>query len=226
LQAEVHVFETLPGARLGHLAQAEGSSTEAISGELESLTPSMAAMLVGQPALGRLPVSGDVEGRRLVRIVVGSTPLRRYNRVSVRVDTQSSQPSIRVALRLTEREARVLSGFVRDRKGLQAVAGLRGVAGPALRSALVSRLLIHSNRVGLTLSGRAAARLGERCAEAMITTFAANFASHGNQVLAATQDPRAGITLRFDFRFGSVMSMRAGSVQAPTLHVLPGVSRA
>jgi len=56
--AEIRVYETLPGAELGHLAQ--GEAGEAPSGqvseqaqEFQPLTPEIAGLLVGEPGLGR-----------------------------------------------------------------------------------------------------------------------------------------------------------------------------
>ncbi|MGE5288430.1 MAG: hypothetical protein ACM3ML_14785 [Micromonosporaceae bacterium] len=56
--AEIRVYETLPGAELGHLAQGEAGET--LSGpvseqaqEFQPLTPEIAGLLVGEPGLGR-----------------------------------------------------------------------------------------------------------------------------------------------------------------------------
>jgi len=55
-QVEVHLYETVPGSNLGHVAAFEGeneaSSSETLD-ELQPLTPEAAAMLVHEPALGR-----------------------------------------------------------------------------------------------------------------------------------------------------------------------------
>jgi hypothetical protein len=58
---EVHIYETLPGTHLGHIAEFEGepgaSAGETLD-ELQPLTPEAAAMLVREPRLGR-PLMGD-----------------------------------------------------------------------------------------------------------------------------------------------------------------------
>ena len=84
VEAEVHVYEALPGARLGHLAAYEvaepGAVSEAASSlatdEFEDLTPEVASLLVGQPGLGRrVGAPGRGRGRvlrpgqRLFRLV-------------------------------------------------------------------------------------------------------------------------------------------------------------
>jgi hypothetical protein len=55
-EAEVHLYETLPGSTLGHIGQFE-SQGETMPGEviseLQPLTPEAASMLVREPALGR-----------------------------------------------------------------------------------------------------------------------------------------------------------------------------
>jgi len=56
--AEIRVYETLPGAELGHLAQGEAGETPSgpaseQAQEFQPLTPEMAGLLVGEPGLGR-----------------------------------------------------------------------------------------------------------------------------------------------------------------------------
>jgi hypothetical protein len=56
--AEIRVYETLPGAELGHLAQGEAAETPSgpmseRAQEFQPLTPEIAGLLVGEPGLGR-----------------------------------------------------------------------------------------------------------------------------------------------------------------------------
>jgi hypothetical protein len=52
---EVHLYETLPGSHLGHIAQFEAETESAADalGELEPLTPEAAGLLLREPQLGR-----------------------------------------------------------------------------------------------------------------------------------------------------------------------------
>ena len=56
--AEIRVYETLPGAELGHLAQGEAGETPSgpvseHAQDFQPLTPEIAGLLVGEPGLGR-----------------------------------------------------------------------------------------------------------------------------------------------------------------------------
>jgi hypothetical protein len=58
-EAEVHLYETMPGTNLGHIGQFEAAGETApgeMIGELQLLTPEAASLLVREPALGRAPV--------------------------------------------------------------------------------------------------------------------------------------------------------------------------
>jgi hypothetical protein len=107
VDAEVHLYETVPGTHLGHIAGFEGEDPSAAgdAGELEELTTETAALLLGEPGLaegpadellvggprplrvpgaplgGRPPLrsraGGLAPGRRLFRVVVRGAPPRR-----------------------------------------------------------------------------------------------------------------------------------------------------
>src|SRR5205823_2726939 len=57
VESEVHLFETLPGTQLGHLAAFEAELPAAESAqataEFEEFTPEVASMLVNEPGLGK-----------------------------------------------------------------------------------------------------------------------------------------------------------------------------
>jgi hypothetical protein len=91
-EAEVHLYETLPGTQLGHIAQFEGEGeTPAgeVVGELQVLTPEAASLLLREPDLGRpygrgqhhhhhrgtepLPLSAAGTGAPVSGIPAGST---------------------------------------------------------------------------------------------------------------------------------------------------------
>ena len=77
LEAEVHLYETMPGGQLGHLAafeaEAEGPGEAGLAAdEFEQLTPQIAAALTGSPGLAR-PC-------RVFRVVVPGMRVRRRHR--------------------------------------------------------------------------------------------------------------------------------------------------
>ena len=76
LEAERHLYETIPGGQLGHLAAFE------------------AAALTGSPGLAR--------PRRVFRVVVPGMRVRRRHRLIVRMGPPTA-PHLRVHLRLSER---------------------------------------------------------------------------------------------------------------------------
>jgi hypothetical protein len=224
VSAEVHLFETLPGTRLGHLAAAEGIPPALAAQELEALTPSTAGVLLGHPGLGRA-VTGPVGqgGNRFMRIIVSGSPLRRHHRLSLRLTTTTAQPKIRVAIRLSEREAHILASWVTNRKAVQAVAGIRGVLGPAFRQSFQARLLRRGQRLATPMTQARAHFLTQHVSHAMVGSFATEFATIASQLTTQARDPRAGITLMFEFAFESLTALQNGLPSKPTLTVHPGI---
>jgi hypothetical protein len=102
-EAEVHLYEALPGAQLGHIAQFEDpkvSVGETLS-ELQPLTPEAASLVLREPGL-----AGP---RRFYRVGLPSVRrvgmyARPHKRFGVHVDVSRAHPRLRVYLRLSERE--------------------------------------------------------------------------------------------------------------------------
>lgn len=86
-EAEVHLYEAIPGTQLGHLSGAETDpmSTEwAPTAEFGELTPQAAGLLLRAPGLGR-PGSGSMAGSRAMR------PGQRFFRVVTPADRSGGE---------------------------------------------------------------------------------------------------------------------------------------
>lgn len=227
--AELHLYETLPGTHLGHLAAFEDDASR---DEFEDLTPEAAALLVGEPGLGRRALGprrgrASGSGRRLYRIVVpGSRLRRRLPRFVVRLDAVGAKPALRVHLRLSEREAHDLSGRLTRPAHAQVVAFFRGVLGPAARTALAKRLIRRSSRVpGAAFSPARAQALAGHISEAILAILAKQLPAAAASLREAARDPAAGLTLSFSFVFASRASLTSGMPEPPTLTIRPGYRR-
>ncbi len=235
--AEVHLFEAVPGTHLGHLAAAEvlggdPARTEgevtAATAEFEDLTPEAAALLVGEPGLGRRPAWGTRNhrmhpGRRFFRIVVPGVPVRRRRRrIVVRLDTTATNPVLGVHLRLGEREAHRLAELLARRAHPTVVARIRGLLRPAVQRHLAGRLARHAARAGRALTAEQAQKLAGAVAEAMVATVAKELPPAAAALATAAKDPASGLTLSFTFRFSDAAAWAAGTVAAPTMTIRPG----
>ena len=145
VQTEVHLYETLPGTQLGHLAAFEGEQGVGEAGEtaleFETLTPEAAAMLVKEPGLGAS--KRGRRSRRLFRVAAPGLRIRRKKRFVVRIDTTAAAPVARLHVRLSEREAHEAAAALGKQAHAQVVAQLRTTLGPAFRAALTARLTRH-----------------------------------------------------------------------------------
>lgn len=139
LQAELHLYEALPGTSLADIARGEretlgpGLSDEANASQLHPLTPQAAAALLGKPGIGRaLPVGFDprrlAAGQRLFNVAVaGQRPLtvagpdgrprlpRRF-RINITLDQPAGRA--RVCVFLSEVKAQKLALRLRDAASL------------------------------------------------------------------------------------------------------------
>ncbi|MFN0104223.1 MAG: hypothetical protein ACKV2U_19325 [Bryobacteraceae bacterium] len=135
IEAEVHLYETLPGTTVADIARAEsetpglGGSDEATFSQLHPLTQEAASALLGKPGLGRkLPFGSDrrnvpaglrlfhlaIPGRRPLT-VPGTSGLRRVRRlfhINVTLDVPKDQ--IRVCVYISEVKAQRLAVRLRQ----------------------------------------------------------------------------------------------------------------
>jgi hypothetical protein len=149
VDAQVHLYETLPGTTLGDIARAEravmgpGLSDEVNASQLHPLTPQAAAVLLGKPGLGRLspaasPGGSLAAGQRLFHLAIpGKRPLfasgsghhhrahlRRLLHVRIRLDAQQDQ--VRTCVFFSEATAQKLAVRLRQSTNLgQLAAGFQ-----------------------------------------------------------------------------------------------------
>jgi len=230
-EAEVQLFEAIPGTHLGHLAAGERDqgAPEAIpTAEYGELTPEAAGLLLRAPALGRrIEASGRGKlvspGQRYFRVVAtGHTrPHRRVRRLGLRLDLSSSTPVLRVHLRIGERAAHAIATQLDQRAHTQVVATLRRLLGDDARRAIAHRLArLRALTTPLTADRRRA--LAESLAEAMITAVSKELPAAGVALGKAAQDPASGITLTFAFPFTDRAGLQTGTPGTPTLTIRPG----
>lgn len=245
--AEIRVYETLPGAELGHLAQGESASGPAAeqAQEYQPLSPETAGLLLGEPGLGRrMPVRGGwrghshspasghrpVPGRRYVHVrpVAGPGGLRPGVRRPRRLVTFSfalsgSSPHIRVRLRLSERQGQELAAKLTP-------------ATPGQPADLAGALTMLQDHYKLTLPGRIAGRLVRRglqpdTAKAAATAdkiiagvnvaLSTMLKERPHLIAAAVRDPADGITITVTFAGVTKESLDA-PLPAGTVGVSPG----
>ncbi|MFG3690186.1 hypothetical protein [Micromonospora sp. NPDC047740] len=205
VQAEVHLYEALPGTHLGHFTQDEAAGARSPdSGEYEYLTPQIAGLLVGEPALGRARSAGGTEagrprpqaGDRFFRVRVPGLPprSRRYRRMLVRLDASGQ---LRVLLRLSERQAqqiltRLAGAASAGQRDLPSVLlALQGQYRRALPAVLAARLLKRS-----LIADPGQARVAADRVVAALTAGLSNFLNkNAAQLASAVSDPADGVTI-------------------------------
>jgi hypothetical protein len=142
IEAEVHLFEVLPGGTAADITRYEketpglGSADEATISQLQPLTHEAAGALLGKPALGRTLWPGSTirslaPGQRVYHMVVGKRPItvagqfgrrrvRRLARVDVILDMPRDQ--VRVCVFLSEVKAQRLAVRLRQQSHVGALA--------------------------------------------------------------------------------------------------------
>jgi hypothetical protein len=228
LEAEVHLYEELPGTHLGHLAAAEGgdgASSPQDAGEFEELTPQAAALLLNQPGLGRPPGTAGVP-RRHWRLVNPGRPgraRRRFKPVAVRLALAGPRPVLRVHLRLGERSAHRVAELVAQRADVRLVAGFRSVILGVAQRSLPERIARQFQRTpGVALGMEQARVLAAAVGERMVAAIAAQLRTFGPSLATAARDPAPGLTITFEFGFADRAALAAGHPDAPAITVRPG----
>ncbi len=233
-EAEVQLYEALPGTRVGHVMAGSDpeSLDEASADEFAALTPRVAGMLLGNPALGRRPVvalpgSWLRPGQRLFRVVpAGRTPSgvrRRVRRFGVRVVLTGPSPVLRVHLRVGERSAHAIAGQLDQHQHTQVVAGIRELLGAGARRALADRLgRVRGLNTPTPMPAERRQALAEALAESMITAVAKELPAAATAIATAAKDPARGITLTFAYSFPDRAAVLGSPPGAPTLTIRPG----
>jgi hypothetical protein len=235
VQAEVELFEAVPGTQLGHLApDASGGAP----GEVQALTPEIAGMLLREPGLGRRVPAGaaarfgvrPVPGRRYFRIRPVGQAARRGRRLRRRLvvvfDATSTRPGLCVLLRLTERQAQQLLDQLGNRNLPGALAALGRHYGDALPVAAVARLLRRrGGHAGAADGGAArAGAAADRITAAVTAALSAFLTERSAQLAAAVRDPADGVTISVAFP-GVTRSTLDAALPAGQVTVEPGWPR-
>jgi hypothetical protein len=255
VQAQVDLYEAMPGTQLGHLAAEpegtaadEGSGDGSGVGEVQPLSPEVAGLLLGEPGLGRrvAPATAasatvpsataasatarPVPGRRYFRIrplgLAGQAPARPRRRVAVWFDLTGANPAVRVALRLTERQAQQLLGRLepaarggqRDLPGT--LAELRRHYQAALPAAVVARVL----RGGLATDAAHASAIADQLVAGITAALSGFLTQRAAALVAAVRDPTNGITLTVTFAGVSKQTL-ASALPTGQVSVAPGWPR-
>lgn len=234
VQAEIDLYETLPGTMLGHLTRDETLPAAEQPGaeEFQPLTEEAAGLLLREPALGRRGKVGTapgayrpVPGQRYFRVRVAALPARRARRprrlTTVRWDPAAKR--MRVVIKLSERRARGMQARLQraapaGQRDLPAVlSALREIFLPRLQYRIARRLL----KATLVTDPAAAAKLAGDLTAATSTGIATYLAQRGAQFAAAVADPADGVTLTVTF---TGIQPDSAQLPAPEVVATPGLS--
>ena len=161
LEAEVDLFEAIPGTQFGHLTQDEGTdeAEAADATEFQLLTPDIAGMLLGEPALGRragpapaISRQRPKVGRRYFRIRAvafarGKAKLRLARRLLLLLEP--SRRRLQVQLRISECQAQQMLAMLAPsspsaKQDLPSVlSALHRIYPTTLPAVLVARMVRH-----------------------------------------------------------------------------------
>ena len=238
-QAEVHLYEAVPGTALGHVARFEMEGDVPLGEALEEfqpLTPESASLLLREPALGRPAAVPDGRsagglrpGQRFYRLKLrearrGSARPRR--RLRVVLDLLQSEPQIRVQVALSEREGQVLAERLDKRHLPWAVAWLKQRYERTAPALLAARLLAVGTRLpGITLTQARARDLGAQMTEAMTAALTAFLRQRHQELTAAVREPQQGLTITFAFAARDRSALLGTPVVAPSVTVRAGWPR-
>ncbi len=234
VQAEIDLYETLPGTIPGHFTRDEGlpAGEHPVDNEFQPLTAEAAGLLLREPGLGRAPLAlhrfpraqQPVPGQRYFRIRAGQLPARksaRPRRLLV-IDWDPAGRQLRIAIRLSERRARALLASIQrsapsGQRDLPAVLSeLRAVYLPDLTRKISRRLL----RSSLVSDPAAANRIAAAMAASTGTAISKYLVQRGAQLGAAVADPASGVTLTVTFT--SVSGHPTAALRPPTVSAKPG----
>jgi hypothetical protein len=229
---EVHFYELLPGAHLGHLAAFEldgAVSYGEAALEFEELTPSRPLAIPHPPArnAGARPMAGRGRGpgSRLYRLKVAGLQLRPRHPFALRLDLAAAKPELRVHLQISERVAHELVEHLQKQRLVQVVATIRTLVGPPVRQALADRLQRRLTKHGVTLPEGAGIRLATTVAESIARAVAKQLPVAAAALTTAAKDPAPGVTLSFAFTFDNREAIGQAKAGDPVMSIRSGAHR-
>ncbi|KRE71776.1 hypothetical protein [Arthrobacter sp. Soil762] len=235
LEAEVDLFEAIPGTQFGHLTQDEATdeALAADSSEFQLLTPEIAGLLLREPGLGKASAAGPAVGRARPEVGrryfrIRSAALGRINRTKrlarrLRVVLEPSKRRLLVQLRLSERQAQQLLTLLQPpsptaRRDLPSVlAALRQLYEPRLPQILAARMVRHA----LAKDAAEAAAPVEALLKALAAALSKFLTQRAAQLAAAVAEPASGITISLTFQDLTKEKLGA-TVQLPEVAVQAG----
>jgi hypothetical protein len=205
VQAEVHLYETLPGGQLGHLAADETAEAPNDTSEVQPLTEQIAGLLLREPRLGAIRTAGTAAataaGRaRYFRVAVPGMRGRRRGRPRRRATIRLSlgaQPTMRVAFRLSEREGQEIAARLERKDLAGALAWFTrrtGRFGPRVTDVLhrgqrrSREFPVSPDRIPSTATAVVAA---------LAAAMSAELATSPSRLAAAVREPADGVTVVF-----------------------------
>jgi hypothetical protein len=223
LEAEVHLYEAMPGMLLGDIAQfeANGNGGGPSSEEFHPLSPEAAALLTGEPGLAgeiRRATAGTAKslgvGRRFFRVTVpgqrvaarpsGQGKRRRRRQSSVRAVFDFPGDRIRLQVFLAERRAQELAATLRKggHAGVVALA-LKGLTAATTGNVTGQLRLVHEalelhearGAAMRRLPGPAVRALNGRIGEWSLGPLGEFFGKYAARLVAATEHAADGVTI-------------------------------
>jgi hypothetical protein len=223
VHGQLHAFELLPGANVGHLAAGESGNYHAAvdtAQEFDTLA-----------RYGNLPLPPDLESheasrpgakRKLVRITVDGRRIACRSPFSLRLDLGPVQPTLRLHLRLGERRAQAISEHVQHQRHREIVTVIQSIASPSFRSAVEQRLHLLFERRQMALSPGQVRTLANQLLDGLITAVGSQLPALGGALALAAKDPAPGLTVTAVYQFSSKQAIGTSAPAAPTLTVRPG----
>lgn len=224
IEAEVQLYEALPGTTLADIARGErewlgaGASDEANATHLHPLTPQAAAVLLGKPGLGRAWRAGSrhrplAAGQRFyaLRVAGALPPAQRRRPLRLRLTLDLLREELLACVFVSEVKAQQLAVQLRRQAGAGALAAQfdRWIArrlwhhlfGHARhRARIVHAALPPGSSAAQRLQKvppAAAQALLRRVRSWLVTAFAEGVKTQSAAIVAATEHAADGITLRF-----------------------------
>jgi hypothetical protein len=242
---EVHLFESLPGGHVGHIAQFESEAPAALGetiGELQPLTSETASLLLREPGLGRWSgrtvrdhraagsATHGIAGQRYYRLKLprqartGSA--KPHHRFHIHVYLAGTVPEIRVHMRLSEREAQHIAGQLNPTGLPGVIAWLKQRYERTAPIAFAHRLIKHGERLlGRAVTQQMAEKLGAEMTEGMTRAISRLVGTRQPELTAAVRDPAQGVTITFTFAMPGAMGQSGKAIGEPSITIHPGWGR-
>lgn len=229
VEAEVHAYETLPGADKSHVAAFEleaGGGTDpgfAAAQEYDELEEAGALPLPAD--MTRSAKTSRPGARKLVRIEVAGRGVRRRSPVALRLDLGSARPVLRMHLWVSEQRAHALVAQLARRQHREVLSVFRRLTGDGVRRSAGRRLRAMLARRGVVRDSGTTEALAAGICDAIVAALGNQLPALAPTLASAAKDQASGLTVTASFTFGTKDDIRADAIRPPTLSVRPGRHR-